>query len=262
MMAGISCDGTLHRISPNPPYPRVFSKTPLQDTAHHLPPHQPQCPLPANFFLAYHHPRHHEGTRTRAERLFVLRTPNTLSTALATPPIKRGCITAQATPEPAAPIAHTHNGSKTAVLLADPCQHSLLLAQSVACASNLQGLPARAEGFHPAIFHGSTSHRCSSCLLWPSVVKITMSSVAPPNQNCEALQPIRYDPIAIQLCTLGDNCNDMLCVIPTHLSSGLIEPLLRREGSLHSGCRSDQLQFRLVRAKISGCALNLIPALA
>ncbi len=29
-----------------------------------------------------------------------------------------------------------------------------------------------------------------------------------------------------------------------------------------SGCRSDQLQFRLVRAKISGCALNLIPALA
>jgi len=38
-----------------------------------------------------------------------------------------------------------------------------------------------------------------------------MSSVAPPNQKCEAPQPIRYDPITIQLCTLGDNCNDMLC---------------------------------------------------
>ncbi len=32
--------------------------------------------------------------------------------------------------------------------------------------------------------------------------------------------------------------------------------------NIYSGCRSDQLQFRLVRAKISGCALNLIPALA
>ncbi len=140
-----------------------------------VPPHQPQCPLPANLFLAYHHPRHHEGTRTRAERLFVLRTPHTLSTAPASSPIKRGWNTPKATPEPTAPIPHTHNGSKTAVLLADPCQRSVLLAQSVACASNLQGLPARAEGSHPAIFHGSTSHRCSLCLLRRSVVKITMS---------------------------------------------------------------------------------------
>jgi hypothetical protein len=46
---------------------------------------------------------------------------------------------------------------------------------------------------------------------------ITMSSVAPPHQTCEALQPIRYYPITNQLSTLGDNCNDMLCFIPSTL---------------------------------------------
>ena len=40
--------------------------------------------------------------------------------------------------------------------------------------------------------------------------RITPSSVAPPHQNCEALQPIRYDAITIQPTTLGDNCNEML----------------------------------------------------
>ena len=40
---------------------------------------------------------------------------------------------------------------------------------------------------------------------------LTVSSVAPPHQTCEAPQPIRDDPITIQVCTLGDNCNDMLC---------------------------------------------------
>jgi len=39
---------------------------------------------------------------------------------------------------------------------------------------------------------------------------LTMSSVAPPHQNREAFQPIRYDTITLQLLTLGDNCNDML----------------------------------------------------
>jgi hypothetical protein len=43
-----------------------------------------------------------------------------------------------------------------------------------------------------------------------SFFHITKSSVAPPNQNCGALRPIRYDSITIQLSTLGDNCNDML----------------------------------------------------
>ncbi len=51
-----------------------------------------------------------------------------------------------------------------------------------------------------------------------------------------------------------------------HLALAVKAELSRRAGlvddAIESGCRSDQLQFRLVRAKISGCALNLIPALA
>ncbi len=53
-----------------------------------------------------------------------------------------------------------------------------------------------------------------------------MSSVAPPIQNCEALQPIRYDPIRIQLCTLGDNCNDMLDGSPSTVTTPSLETTL------------------------------------
>jgi hypothetical protein len=55
-----------------------------------------------------------------------------------------------------------------------------------------------------------------------------MSSVAPPYQTREALQPIRYNPITIQLSTLGDNCNDMLCVMAYNSSDSPSKPLTIR----------------------------------
>ena len=52
-----------------------------------------------------------------------------------------------------------------------------------------------------------------------------MSSVAPPHQNCEALQPTRYDTIRIQLSTLGDNCNDMLSTTSVRTESFTIRQI-------------------------------------
>ena len=37
-----------------------------------------------------------------------------------------------------------------------------------------------------------------------------MELVAPPNQKCEALLPTPQGSTTNQLCTLGDNCNDLL----------------------------------------------------
>jgi hypothetical protein len=39
--------------------------------------------------------------------------------------------------------------------------------------------------------------------------------------NCKAIHPIRYGSITNQLCTLGDNCNDLLYGLPCCLGQSV-----------------------------------------